>query len=185
MRKMKVVLDPRGGGWEKGIEAEGVLEKEVSLMVCRKLRDVLTSAGVEVILTRDDDLEVSAYNRILTGNDKEVDLFLSWGYDAHADESLTGVSLWLDPAAPNLMRHMIELEQIGEHICGCSGQLMMGVFQERDKVLSLLKTPAMLVKGGFLSNREERARCIDPAFQQKQADGAALGILSFLQQVTH
>lgn len=61
-RRFSVVLDPGHGGPDSG--AVGlVVEKEVNLEVAKRVAALLQSAGVEVILTRNDDSAFSADKR--------------------------------------------------------------------------------------------------------------------------
>lgn len=46
-------------------------------------------------------------------------------------------------------------------------------------LLKKVPTPAVLVETGFLSNNEERALLIDPAYQGKVADAIMEGIVEF------
>lgn len=54
-----VIIDPSGGGKETGIKSPYIAEKDLTLDVAIQLRDKLTAAGFEVILTRSDDSDVS------------------------------------------------------------------------------------------------------------------------------
>ena len=46
-------------------------------------------------------------------------------------------------------------------------------------LLKKVPTPAVLVETGFISNNEERALLIDPAYQGKVADAIMEGIIEF------
>ncbi|MGB8954119.1 MAG: N-acetylmuramoyl-L-alanine amidase [Tumebacillaceae bacterium] len=180
MNAKRVVLDPGHGGQETGISYEGVLEKDVNLAICLKLRDELVAAGVEVVMTREADADLAAARRIEIANGANADLHIEWHCDSLEDETVTGVSLWVDPSANDVVQRKIDFDVIGDVISETTGQIMMGVYEEKDQVLAQVEVPAVLIRCGFLSNREERARLIDPVFQQEQARGAAQGILYLL-----
>jgi N-acetylmuramoyl-L-alanine amidase len=181
-KRWHVVLDPGHGGSESGIDTECVTEKDVNLAVCRRLKTILEAYGVDVLMTRTGDVDVSAQKRAELAHAMEADLFVSWHCDYLEDEQVHGVSIWVSEHAEE--RYMIEFETIGDSIVETTKQIMLGVFQESDRVLSLVQVPAVLIRGAFLSNRMEHDFCKDPDFLQAQALGASRGILKVLKALS-
>lgn len=74
-----IVIDPGHGGKETGaIGPAGLMEKDVTLTLCRKLADSLGSKlKTRVILTRTDDSVVPLDQRTAIANQYKADLFLS------------------------------------------------------------------------------------------------------------
>lgn len=74
-----IVIDPGHGGKEVGaIGPSGLMEKDVTLSVARKLAAALESRlGARVVLTREDDSLVSLDHRTALANQYRADLFLS------------------------------------------------------------------------------------------------------------
>jgi N-acetylmuramoyl-L-alanine amidase len=74
-----IVLDAGHGGKEVGaIGPKGLMEKDATLAICRKLSDALSSKlGLRVILTRNDDSVVPLDQRTAIANQYKADLFLS------------------------------------------------------------------------------------------------------------
>ena len=54
-----------------------------------------------------------------------------------------------------------------------------GIKRARFAVLRLTQIPAILVEGGFISNKTERSKMLDPQFRQVVADSIARGIIQF------
>jgi N-acetylmuramoyl-L-alanine amidase len=183
LKQKLVVLDPGHGGWDVGLRTEDISEKEVTLAVCLELRDRLVEAGVRVEMTRADDRELTASKRAEIGNRTEVDLFLSWHCDALDDSTVSGVSLWVAEHSPELVKQMALFEEIGETICAETDQILLGVFQDHEKVLHGVERPAVVIKGAFLSDVTERQRCMQADFHKRQAVGAAKGILQVLNEL--
>lgn len=74
-----IVIDPGHGGKEVGaIGPHGLMEKDVTLMVAKKLANQLQAKlGTRVVLTREDDSLVSLDQRTAIANQYKADLFLS------------------------------------------------------------------------------------------------------------
>ena len=74
-----IVIDPGHGGKEVGaIGPAGLMEKDATLALCRKLADALEAKlRTRVILTRTDDSVVSLDQRTAIANQYHADLFLS------------------------------------------------------------------------------------------------------------
>lgn len=74
----RVVVDPGHGGAQEGaISPDGQLEKTVSLDVARRLKAALEHDGVEVLLTRDQDVLLALADRVTFANQARPALFVS------------------------------------------------------------------------------------------------------------
>ena len=76
-----VVLDPGHGGVDPGAERGGVNEKQLMLSFARTLADGLRREGVDVVLTRNEDVFVALETRVAIAHRVKADLFIS----LHAD----------------------------------------------------------------------------------------------------
>jgi len=74
-----IVLDPGHGGKDQGARGPtGLIEKDVTLDICRKLKRYLELSGeYEVILTRNGDFSLPLKVRTGVANNARADLFLS------------------------------------------------------------------------------------------------------------
>ena len=75
-----VVLDPGHGGkfpHDGAHGRAGLVEKDISLAVAQKTKELLEAAGATVILTRENDDDVSLAERARVANEAGADLFLS------------------------------------------------------------------------------------------------------------
>lgn len=74
-----VVVDPGHGGEETGaIGPDGTMEKDLTLALARELAERLRAElGLQVSLTRDDDVTVGLDERPALANQQKADLFLS------------------------------------------------------------------------------------------------------------
>lgn len=86
-----IVIDPGHGGEDRGAAgAGGVVEKDVTLEVARRLKTLVEARlGIRVVLTREDDRRVGLDQRAAIANNSKADLFVS----LHANASFVpGVS---------------------------------------------------------------------------------------------
>lgn len=59
----KVVIDPGHGGEDPGTSANGIVEKDYTLMISQYMADRLTELGIENALTRDSDVTLDSTTR--------------------------------------------------------------------------------------------------------------------------
>lgn len=74
-----IVIDPGHGGRDVGASgAGGLLEKDITLAIARKLSSALSAkTGARIVLTRNDDTLISLDQRTAVANQYKADLFLS------------------------------------------------------------------------------------------------------------
>jgi N-acetylmuramoyl-L-alanine amidase len=95
LKVRRVVVDAGHGGRDTGaIGPHGLREKDVTLAIAERLMEKLRAAGLEVVMTRDDDTYVSLNERTRIANEANADLFLSVHCNAAKRRKLTGVETW-------------------------------------------------------------------------------------------
>jgi N-acetylmuramoyl-L-alanine amidase len=74
-----IVIDPGHGGTDTGISTTGVLEKDLTLALARKLpaRTSKSAWAPTVLLTRDSDVPLNSEARTAVANNNQADLFIS------------------------------------------------------------------------------------------------------------
>jgi N-acetylmuramoyl-L-alanine amidase len=86
-----VAIDPGHGGRDGGTSLQfGMLEKDLTLDLARRLSAVLSEVGIESTLTRNDDIEVSLADRAERANAARADLFVSIHVNWLPDRSARG-----------------------------------------------------------------------------------------------
>ena len=90
-----VVIDPGHGGIDPGAVRESTTEKELMLSIARDLRDALRRAGgVEVVMTRDEDVFVSLPGRVALAHQVGADAFVSLHADALSQGQARGATVY-------------------------------------------------------------------------------------------
>jgi N-acetylmuramoyl-L-alanine amidase len=74
----RIVVDPGHGGAQEGaLSPQGLFEKNIAPDVARRLKAALERDGAEVLLTRDQDLQLALADRVTFANQAKPDLFIS------------------------------------------------------------------------------------------------------------
>ena len=79
----RVVIDPGHGGIDPGSSAFGMVEKELTLDLARRLERILSSHGLKTELTRRTDKYVELGERAERANAKPGTIFVSIHFNAH------------------------------------------------------------------------------------------------------
>lgn len=182
---MKVCLDPGHGGNEPGaIGPTGLREADVNLAVCRLVKDKLTAAGYEVVMTREGDETVSLKQRAVIANKAEVDAFLSVHCNAVTDRSIRGIETWHHGTV------------LGRRLAGCIQKAMMEAFPDHvdrgandDRrlcrgglyVLRATEKLAALVEMEFISNPEMEALMKTDEYREKVARALVAGLQNYFE----
>ncbi len=89
----RVVIDPGHGGKDPGCIGiqHKLQEKKVVLDVSLRLKELLESLGLEVIMTRETDIYLPPETRTVIANQKQADLFISVHANANRNRKLSGV----------------------------------------------------------------------------------------------
>ena len=98
-----VVIDPGHGGQDPGaIGKSGLQEKEINLAVALAVQKLLKEkAGLNVVLTRESDVNPSLEDRTVIANQKRADLFVSIHTNAHRDRKRGGVETFFLNVSPD------------------------------------------------------------------------------------
>ncbi|MCL5036944.1 MAG: N-acetylmuramoyl-L-alanine amidase [Chloroflexi bacterium] len=181
-----ICIDPGHGGSDPGAMNTGVglSEKYLTLDITDRLTKILTGWGLNVILTRYDDRDVSYQGstareelgaRVRVANSMGADLFISIHINASYSSNVNGTSLHYykqkdKQLADCLLQSVIQKGQ----------RKNQGVRRNRFYVLAHTTMPAALVECCYISNPTEARLLTDPNFRQKLAEGIAEGLRVYL-----
>jgi len=179
-RRAFVVIDAGHGGKDPG--ALGVnknQEKSVTLEVSRFLQRYLENDGIQVIMTRSEDLEVLLQPRVDVANLRNADIFVS----IHANSMPPGnthirgiETYYTTPQSKDLADtlHRFMIKELGA--------IDRRVRQRGLYVTRKANMPSVLLEIGFLSSPEEEALLVNPNYQRKVAKAIRDGIYDYLSR---
>jgi N-acetylmuramoyl-L-alanine amidase len=180
---IKILVDPGHGGAESGAPGPtGVLEKDVNLAVSKLLRDELVKRGATVVMTRENDKEVSLGDRVAIINQENPAIALSIHHNSLPDdgnaEKIKGfAAFWYNTQAHSLALFM------HNYIVKKLNKPSYGVFWDNLALTRPQSAPSVLLELGFMSNPEEFEQVIDPEEQKRIAKAIAQGIVEWFKSV--
>src|SRR5881628_208020 len=196
-----VVLDPGHGGHDRGAVCRYGYEKDFALDVARKLRPLLQAKGLRVIMTREGDYFVPLEVRAKIANAARNSIFVSIHFNATNDNpNATGFEIFsfTPRGAPSTSDSAVALSsfnmQPGSEVdaqsmalSACIYHSVLGHIPEYDRgikrarfaVLRLTKVPAVLIEGGFLTERGEGRLISNKDWRGKLAAAIGVGIENY------
>jgi len=179
-KELYIVLDPGHGGKDEGCSAHGLLEKDLTLQICKKLQKELTARGFRVRMTRETDVFIPLDERSDCGNLPGTLLLICFhvnaqdgGSNAHGIESWYNINT--NPRSETLAR------MVQQNACKQTGARDRGLWPDETsfRVIRQTRVPSILFECGFLTNYAEGPRLADPKYQTKLVCGTADGIEQF------
>ena len=194
-----VVIDPGHGGQDSGTSKNGMVEKELTLEVAHRVERLLQERGLVVALTRADDTYVSLLDRATMANGQPESVFVSIHFDEAGRSAATGIETyyaahavsfpgriasWLpflqrtssDP--PNLESQSLA-GSIQESLVARTQAANRGTRPQQFFVIANVRHPAVLIEGGFLTNKDEVTKLANGDYREQMAIGIADGILRY------
>src|SRR3954468_9424944 len=170
-----VVIDPGHGGQDSGTTKTGMVEKELTLDVAHRIQRLLQERGLATLLTRADDTYVSLQARAEAANGQPDCVFVSIHFDEATKSAAAGIETYYaarqsslpDRVAswlPFLQRTSLEPASVeSQSLAGFIQEALVtrtqavnrGTRSQQFYVLANVRHPAVLVEGGFLTNKDD------------------------------
>jgi len=167
-----VVIDAGHGGHDRGgIPGQKIAEKDMTLEVAQRLRNVLAASGYRVVMTRDSDVFVPLPTRVAIANSYRNAIFVCIHFNATKRAGAGGIETYF------YSRDSLPLASaIHYYVVGGAPSSNRGVRRRGYYVLRKTSIPAVLVECGFLTNPTEAAYAQTASYRQKLAEEIAAGV---------
>lgn len=176
-----IILDPGHGGFDPGaVGRDGLEEKEVNLKITRRVRDILESAGYNVLMTREEDEFISLKQRVNEANEASGRIFVSVHCNASNNSYSNGSELFIHPDKVPGSRPLAEA--IYKNLLEDPGLDDRGIREERFYVIKNTEMPAVLLEIAFLSNSHEESLLGNEVFRRRVARSIAGGIQEYINR---
>lgn len=177
--RLVVVIDPGHGGADVGaVGISNLYEANVVLPIAQQVATLLQQQGIQVMLTRNSDVEIDLEPRVQMAEQANASLFVS----IHANSmgmdrpDVNGTETYYYSSGEALA------ETIQTNMISGLGMNDRGVRQARFYVLRKTTMPAVLVETGFVTGSEDAPRLANAEFRNQMAIAIARGILQYIQQ---
>ena len=146
-----VVIDAGHGGHDRGgIPGQRIAEKDMTLDVALRLRNVLSANGYRVVMTRSSDVFVPLGGRVAIANSYRNAVFVCIHFNATGRSGASGIETYF------YSRDSLPLASaIHYYVTGGAPSANRGVRRRGYYVLRKTTIPAVLVECGFLTNPTE------------------------------
>lgn len=186
-RVRHILLDPGHGGNDPGAQNHGVVEKNINLVLSRRIAAILRRRGYQVSLTRDQDRLLRLEQRTALARRLQPDLFLSIHCNALNSSSVQGIETYIiNPAqTPSSGGNVFAKKEAPGNAYNRENALLgfllqqklleatkaqdRGIKRKQFYVIREVPCPAALLELGFLSNTVERKKLLESYYQDKLA----------------
>lgn len=183
-----IIIDAGHGGEDQGtlsIIKPAYQEKYLTLVTSKMLKDYLHKLGYRIKMTRTDDTFISLSDRAKIANDSEAAFFVSMHYNSAPSIDAHGIEIFYYKSETDFLRTNKSKDlakQVLDEVISLSQAKSRGVKSGNFAVIRETKMPAILVEGGFLTNKDELEKIKDPQYLKLIAWGIARGIDSYIKK---
>jgi N-acetylmuramoyl-L-alanine amidase len=194
-----VILDPGHGGQDSGAMAGNVLEKDLTFDVAERVNRILGGQGMPTLLTRTGDFYVSLTDRAKLINRADHAIVVSIHFNDGPRPKVSGIETYFAAhqitGVPTIASWLPFLQKIGsvrpnvesqslaqfiqEQLVAHTQAIDRGTKAEQFYVLANVRHPAVLVEGGFLTNKDEIGKLADANYREQMAVAISDGILKY------
>lgn len=173
-----IAIDAGHGGGNTGATGKltRVLEKDLTLLYAEALQKELIKIYPNVCLVRSHDTDISMIERTLLLRAVNPTILISVHFNSSANDTVKGVSTFyrypgFKPLANAIIKQVLadtDLKEFGE------------VGQFNFALSGPTEYPNALWEVAFISNAEDEAKVVNPAYRKKLAVAAAKGVSNYL-----
>ena len=180
-----IYIDPGHGGRDSGATYKNIYEKDINLIMSKKIEQLLVAKGASVYLTRETDKDLSTTtkhkkrsdltNRAKLINNSNANIYISIHLNYIANSKWKGLQIFYNNKNP-------QNKKIATSITSYLKKISSNVREPKeDNTYYMYKqiiTPGILIELGFLSNPNDRYRLT----KEKYQDEIALSISNAIEK---
>lgn len=188
-----VVIDAGHGGADPGkVSVDGSLEKDINLVIAKKLQKFLLQQDVDAVLTRDSDSGLydenasnkkvqDMKNRVALIEERQPALTVSIHQNSYHEEYVHGAQVFY---YANSEKSKGLAERIQQVMALELDQENARQAKANDSYYLLKKTssPIVIVECGFLSNYEEAQKLASDLYQERVAWAIHMAVMQYLNE---
>ncbi len=185
--KKLIIIDAGHGGKDPGTTGvtSKVKEKDLNLLVAKKLDEKLRENGFETLLIRSEDMYIGLYERAEIANKSDGDAFISIHFNANTNPDISGIETIYCPSYESEVKnednypfaktlHDELLKKLEREDRGIKRKPQIVVTRETKMVAALLEL-------GYLSNLEEEEMIVNHDYIDKAIEAITNGLIKYFE----
>ncbi len=178
IRNKIIIIDPGHGGNDTGALRNGILEKNLTLQIALKVREILKEKGFNnVIMTRTTDKTLTLADRVEIANSNCADIYVSIHINSSVKNEINGIETHYYSDKGYDVAKVMHKELMSK-----VNAIDRGLFKSKFYVINHTEAPAVLLELGFISNEKERNSLTSQKRQINSAEAIAEGIIKYLTE---
>ena len=184
-----IYLDAGHGGVDAGAESNKIKEKDINLILVKKLERVLSGMGATVYLTREGDYDLSKStinrkrsdlaNRAKLINESNADIYISIHLNSTTDSRWRGLQIFYNSVNSE---NKILAEIMDNVIRNNLSNVRDVKYENSYYMYKRINIPGILIEAGFISNSSDNYILRDSKYQDKLVNNIALGIVEYFSK---
>ena len=184
-----IYLDPGHGGIDAGTTYKKIYEKDINLLLCKKLKASLTAKGATVYLTRetDKDLSIRKQNRKRSDllsrayliNKTKPDMYISVHVNYLSDTRYKGLQIFYNNKNKE---NEIMATSLTKYIKEKTWNVREPKYNGTYYMYKNITEPGVLIEVGFLSNPDDRYRLTHEEHQDKLISNLTYSIERYFEE---
>lgn len=184
--RITIVVDAGHGGEDFGthsLDTPKYQEKNLNMSTAMMLKNFLQYFGYRVVMTRTNDVFISLEERAQMTNKLKPKLFVSVHYNSAPSKQAEGIEVYYyldekDRRRKECSKYLAEA--ILSKVIQNTQAKSRGVKHGNYSVIRETKVPAVLIEGGFLTNKNEMDKLKNATYLKQIALGIAQGIQEYI-----
>ena len=182
-----IYLDPGHGGRDSGAIYQNIYEKDINLIMSKKIEKLLTAKGATVYLTRETDKDLSTTtknkkrsdltNRARLINNSGADIYISIHLNFISNSKWKGLQIFY--TNKNEENEKIA-KNLTEYLKTNSSNIREPQEENSYYMYKQIRKPGVLIELGFLSNPNDRYRLTHEEYQDALAESISNSIEKYL-----
>ncbi len=181
LKGVSICLDPGHGPDTGAIGPKGFTEREMNYRYCQALKQSLEAKGAFVVMTRGENFGASISERVQYGIWNDVDLFLSFHFNALPDGVNPfrnhGIACYYYHPQSYRLAYLIQKSLIKE-----TGVRSFGLFYENLAVVRPAQMLAVLIEPGFIAHPWEEILIASSSYQSRVVTAIVSAIEQFIRE---
>ena len=182
-----IYIDPGHGGRDSGAIYKNIYEKDINLIMSKKIEKYLVSKGATVYLTRETDIDLSTTtknkkrsdltNRARLINKSKSNIYISIHLNYISNSKWQGLQIFYNNKNKE---NEIIANSITSYLKQTSSNIREPKKENNYYMYKQINIPGVLIELGFLSNPNDRYRLTKEEYQDKLSKSIANSIENYL-----